>query len=107
MVSAVERDHPTRVIGEPHRASSGTVVLHVSVSGWAGAILQGRRDQGDDDGIPIAGVVAAGLGVSESFQHCLGDIEAGCRDVGFSLWQPARTWAFDAVIVSTRARPPS
>jgi len=98
MVSDVDRDHPTLVIGEPQRASSGTVVLQVSVSGWAGAILEGRRDQGDHDGIPIAGVVAAGLGVSEAFQHCLGDIEAGRRDVGLSLWQPAEPWSSQAAI---------
>src|SRR5258708_4264130 len=98
MVDELDPGHPTIVVGAPRSSSPGTVVLQVAVRGWTGAVLAGRSDRGGDEGIPIAGVVAAGLAVSESFQHCLGDVEAGRRDVGLSLWQPAELWSSQAAI---------
>lgn len=42
--------------------------------------------------MPLAGVVAGALGVSEIFQHLLGSPIAAHRDVGLSLWRPDLHW---------------
>ena len=42
--------------------------------------------------LPLAGVVAGALAVSEVFQHALGSNTAACRDTGLSLWCPDLPW---------------
>lgn len=42
--------------------------------------------------LPLAGVVAGALAVSEVFQHALGSNTAACRDTGLSLWCPNLPW---------------
>jgi hypothetical protein len=46
----------------------------------------------------LAGITAAGLGVSETFQQQLGAIMPGRRDVGISLWRPDLDWRTDDAI---------
>jgi len=41
-------------------------------------------------------VLAAGLGVSETFQYIRGSTRAGWRDVGLSLWRPDADWRVPA-----------
>ena len=89
-----ECDHPTLVIGGASCENPpGTIVLHTTWQGWAGAVIQepGVRLPETVE-FPLAGVLAAALGVSEAFQHVRGFVLAGRRDVGLSLWEPELDW---------------
>jgi hypothetical protein len=92
MTATHDREHPTLVVGQPRRPAVGDTVLKATFSGWAGGVVEMDSANLSDIGIALAGVLAGGLGVSESFQHCLGDIQAARRDVGLSLWQPESDW---------------
>ena len=85
-------DHPTIVVGRPTRESIGEIVLHTATNGWSGGVVETTPDRPDDDGIALAGVAAAAIGVSEVFQYCLGSPIAGRRNVGVSLWRPDLPW---------------
>jgi hypothetical protein len=86
-------EHPTLVIGTPNRATSGTPVLQIACNGWAGGVLEGPHAPADiKQGIALAGVLAAALGVSETFQRACGSTQATRRDVGISLWDPSSDW---------------
>ena len=41
---------------------------------------------------PLAGMLAASLGVSETFQNLRGNAVAGRRSIGLSLWEPRCDW---------------
>lgn len=92
VVTGHSADHPTLVVGEPRRESTGSVVLHVVASGWSGGVVETPNPENMQKGISLAGVMAGALGVSEIFQYCLGSPVAGRRDVGVSLWRPDLHW---------------
>ncbi len=87
--------YPTVVIGAPGDAAPGAPVLYLQYRGWCAAVLRtpdpdfasARRT-----GITPAGILAAALGVSETFQQQLGAVTPGRRDVGLSLWRPDLPW---------------
>ena len=94
IVKSFECDHPTLVIGDVSGENpSGAIVLYTTWQGWAGAVIQqpGVRLPESVE-FPLAGVLAAALGVSEAFQHVRGFVLAGRRDVGLSLWEPELDW---------------
>lgn len=87
--------HPTLVIGAPGEAVPGAPVLHLQYRGWCAAVLRDpdpNFGSAHRTGIPPAGILAAALGVSETFQQRLGAVTAGRRDVGLSLWRPDLPW---------------
>jgi hypothetical protein len=92
MVDRLTRKHPTLVIGRPnHRV--GTPTLYCAWRGWSGGVTQAIGSSlASDTAIGPAGVLAAAIGVSETFQQQLGNVVAGRRDVGISLWRPDLDW---------------
>lgn len=92
VVRHLDDAHPTIVIGEPGRTSTGSAVMHTAWSGWSGGVLEGRPGPPGAPGIALAGVVAGALGVCEAFQRCCGSILATRRDIGISLWKPDADW---------------
>lgn len=85
-------DHPTLAIGTPSREPIGRVTMWTTAHRWSGGLVQDRVARLRGDGITLAGVAAGALGVSESFQNCLGSVVAGRRDIGLSLWRPELDW---------------
>jgi hypothetical protein len=69
----------------------GSPVVRIGWNGWAGGVTIDEPLE-DDGGIPLAGVLAGALAVSEQFQRALGAQVAGRRAVGVSLWDPASDW---------------
>lgn len=84
-------DHPVIVIGAPKRRPDAETQLLLRYSGWSGGIAE-TWDHPGNQAMPLAGVVAGALAVSEVFQHALGSNTAACRDTGLSLWRPDLPW---------------
>lgn len=85
VVRKLRPNHPTIVIGQSEGISSD-VLIYARHQGWTGAAVQRADPLSAKDGMALSGVLAGALSVSEAFQHCIGDVEAGRRDVGVSLW---------------------
>lgn len=76
--------------------SRSPFAVQATFNGWAGGVIpcsEGKRLAERQDFIP-AGILAGAIAVSEAFQHVRGNVQAGRRDVGLSLWQPgaSRSW---------------
>ena len=84
-------EHPVIVIGAPKRRPDAEMQLLLRYSGWSGGIAE-TWDPPGSQAMPLAGVVAGALAVSEVFQHALGSNTAACRDTGLSLWCPDLPW---------------
>jgi hypothetical protein len=82
---------PTLALGSPAELV-GSLVLHLTWDGWSGGVVQSAESSLDGDGTVLAGILAAGLGISEAFQRELGAVLPGRRDVGVSLWRPDLDW---------------
>jgi hypothetical protein len=65
------------------------------MDGAAADVVQCAENLLHSDGTAQAGVMAAGLGVSEIFQQQLGAVVPGRRDAGLSLWRPDLDWRAD------------
>jgi hypothetical protein len=93
LVSKLEGEHPTLVIGEPASPLMGSIILYATYAGWSGGVVEHPTDcLSSDHEFALAGVLAGALGVSEAFQHIRGNQEAGRRSVGLSLWSPELDW---------------
>jgi hypothetical protein len=85
-------EYPTLVIGRPP-SPVGSPLLHLTWNGWAAAAVVSPTDRlPETQEFAVAGVLAAGLGVSEMFQYIRGSSRTGWRDVGLSLWRPDVNW---------------
>ena len=91
VVNSHEPEHPVIVIGEPRRRSCAKVQLPLCYAGWSGGVAE-TWDHPGSQAIPLAGVVAGALAVSEVFQYSLGSHTAAGRDTGLSLWRPDLPW---------------
>ena len=91
VVSSHTPDHPVLRIGEPRRSIRSDTQLAVCYQGWSGGVTEAPPPTGHR-AMPLAGVLAGALGVSEIFQHLLGSRTAARRDVGLSLWRPDLNW---------------
>lgn len=91
IVDQLDPQAPTLVIGQPERPV-GKPLLYCTWRGWAGGVVQSADALLAGDAIVPAGILAAALGVSETFQQALGYVVAGRRDVGISLWRPDMNW---------------
>lgn len=88
----LDGNKPTLVIGHPRYAITGSPILHLTWNGWSGGAVQSPEQALSESGNPVAGTLAAALGISEIFQQKLGAVVAGRRDVGVSLWRPDTDW---------------
>ena len=69
------------------------MVLHATWEGWSGGVVEETKDRlAESLEFPLAGMLAASLGVSEAFQNLRGNAVAGRRSTGLSLWEPQRDW---------------
>lgn len=91
VIERTAQEHPTLVIGQPVH-HHGKPVLHCSTRGWSGGVVQSRDQILGGDAIAPAGILAAAIGISETFQQQLGNVVAGRRNVGLSLWRPDLPW---------------
>jgi len=86
---------PLIVIGDVPGGDTGAdtatgFAVRATFDGWAGGVVpldDGRRLAERREFTP-AGVLAGALAVSEAFQFVRGDVRAGRRSVGLSLWRP-------------------
>lgn len=93
-VSTLSDDFPTLILGTPPQTwPTGGLCMAVTHAGWAGGVLSRpgmylpRRPE-----FPPAGVLAGAIGVAEAFQAVRGNVRAGRRDHGLSLWRPDIQW---------------
>jgi hypothetical protein len=95
IVESLDAQFPVVVIGNGGEPTSD-VTLHLRWTGWcAGISIVSSDEPIDEHAMPLCGVLAAGLAVSEVFQHLAGSPIAGRRTFGFSLWRPDRDWRDD------------
>ncbi|MCK4786174.1 MAG: ThiF family adenylyltransferase, partial [Desulfobacteraceae bacterium] len=82
---------PTLVIGNWTNTKLPGFCIKLSWDAWCASVVPAKNGHPLDctDDNPLAGVVAAALGVNEAFLHVRGDLpDAGHRPVGLSLWNP-------------------
>ena len=93
VVDSLDPTLPTLVIGAVPTALNGDVVLHATWQGWAGGVVEHPSERLDEsEEFPLTGVLASAIGVSEAFQRLRGDVQAGRRSTGLSLWRPSSNW---------------
>ena len=93
IVESLDCEHPTLVIGNVAERPPGSIVLYATWEGWSGGVVDEQENRLPESlEFPLAGVLAAALGVSEAFQHVRGSAVAGRRSTGLSLWKPQCTW---------------
>ena len=93
IVESLDRDHPTFVVGDVMEQPVGSLILHGTWEGWSGGVVEETKDRlGESVEFPLAGMLAASLGVSEAFQNLRGNVVAGRRSTGLSLWEPRCDW---------------
>jgi hypothetical protein len=94
LVSSLSDAYPTLVVGSPNGSWPTTgLCLGVVHAGWSGGVTS-------DSGLslphvtefPPAGVLAGAVAVAEAFQAVRGNVRAGRRDNGLSLWRPDIPW---------------
>lgn len=86
-------EYPTLVIGAVKQTPPGSVILRPTWHGWsAGVVCDVSDSLPEEQEFPTSGVLAAAVAVSEAFQHVRGDVMAGHRDIGLSLWDLAARW---------------
>lgn len=94
---AGELDHalPTIVVGTTGPVSGRGVA--VTFEGWRGGVVRlGARRLGEATTVIPAAVLAGGIAAGEAFAMLRGEVEAGRRAVGLSLWRPADDWLASA-----------
>ncbi len=93
VVESLDPSHPTLVIGDAQGRTIGSLVLHVTWEGWSGGVVeQPEHRLSEAMEFPLAGMLAAAIGVSEAFQNVRGNVVAGRRAAGLSLWNPEQDW---------------
>ncbi|MHB1496546.1 MAG: hypothetical protein ACYCXN_01320 [Acidimicrobiales bacterium] len=99
IVDTLFGDVPTICFGDAPADVPGERVLRATFDGWTAGVVEGRHTPlAERDLFVPAGVAAAGIAVAEAFQLRRGDVRAGRRDQGVSLWRPDVRWlATDAI----------
>ncbi|MCY4151388.1 MAG: hypothetical protein OXE94_04025 [Aestuariivita sp.] len=92
IVETLSSEYPTLVIGEVSQPT-GSLVVFGTWEGWSGGVVEKAKDRlCETVEFPLAGMLAASLGVSEAFQNLRGNVFASRRSAGLSLWEPRRDW---------------
>jgi hypothetical protein len=93
LVAELRDDAPTICIGDPGRGVRGQPILRATHDGWTAGVVEGSATPlPERDYFIPAGVAAAGIAVGEAFQYRRGDVHAGRRSQGISLWCPGVDW---------------
>ena len=94
IVESLDRNHPTLVVGDMKEQPLGSFVLHTTWEGWSGGVVvdETKERLAESVEFPLAGMLAAAIGVSEAFQNLRGYAVAGRRSTGLSLWDPRCDW---------------
>ena len=93
VVESLDWEYPTLVIGNVAGQPPGSIVLRMTWQGWSGGVVEEAKDRlAESMEFPLAGMLAAALGVSEAFQNLRGNAVAGRRSIGLSLWEPQIQW---------------
>lgn len=82
---------PQIIIGNvPETSIVSGFSIRATFDGWSGGVIPSATMQrlSECKEFTPSGVLAGGLAVSEAFQHVCGNVMAGRRDVGMSLWKP-------------------
>ena len=96
IVEFLDCEHPTLGIGNVVEQPPGSIVLRVTWQGWSGGVVEGAKDRlAESLEFPLAGMLAAAIGVSEAFQNLRGNAVAGRRSIGLSLWDPQSDWRYE------------
>ena len=86
-------DVPMIVIGSA--TLEGRRVLRVTFEGWRGGLVQRLEDAlSDETTVMPAAVLAGALAAAELFSMLRGEVQAGHRDLGLSLWRPDKACAW-------------
>ena len=93
VVQHITPDLPLIVIGGEEQVNYGDrpFAVRATFDGWAGGVipLDGARRLPEQQECVPAGILAGALAISEAFQFVRGgNVVAGHRDVGLSLWRP-------------------
>ena len=97
IVESLDCEYPTLVIGHVVEQPLGSLVLHATWEGWSGGVVEETKDRlAESLEFPLAGMLAAAIGVSEAFQNLRGHAVAGRRSTGLSLWEPKYDWRDEA-----------
>lgn len=87
--SDLEEFTPAVVFGTPYIPVVGSPLLYAMAWGWVACVSDRRISRtGRVAPVPPASMVAGALAVSEAFQARRGDVFAGRRTAGVSLWRP-------------------
>lgn len=94
VVDQLQADRAVLRIASPAASNiaKSQVQLNLLWHGWCGGVSDTVDEPLTSAAMPLAGVVAGALGVSEVFQHMCGAPMAGRRSVGLSLWRPDQNW---------------
>ncbi|MGO7731573.1 hypothetical protein [Rhizobium leguminosarum] len=90
-LGAATEETPTIVIGGGARERSKSFCIRTATAGWRGGILpiHSKLQPTGGSGMPLSGMLAAGLAVNEAFLFVSGNSSAaGRRPLGLSLWCP-------------------
>lgn len=87
---AIAPDIPLLALGSVTISERAGVTLTVSFDGWRGGVwpMGEAARLAESPTATLAAILAGALGVSEAFQHLRGNIMAGTRSCGLSLWKP-------------------
>jgi hypothetical protein len=85
--------YPTLVLGTTQAWPTRGLCLSLMHAGWCGGVLCNPRSyKPDAEDFAPAGVLAGAVAVAEAFQSIRGNVRAGRRDHGLSLWSPLTSW---------------
>lgn len=92
IAEALDARFPTIVIG-PCEPALGSIRLRPTWDGWSGGVIEGRTEpMAEGTRSTLAAMIAGAFAVSEAFQHIRGEVTAGRRSAGLSLWKPDLDW---------------
>lgn len=89
-IDSFAEDVPTICLGGKVQ---GDAVVYPTWNGWTGGVVTEEQDRlTETREFPLAGVLAGAIATSEAFQVARGDLIAGHRAIGLSLWRPELSW---------------
>jgi hypothetical protein len=90
---------PTLLVGTPNLSrGAGTTLLRLTFNDWAGGVAPPDHSRlSERSGAVLGAVLAAGIALSEVFQHLRDGGRAGHRICGISAWSPAGDWRDDTL----------